>query len=161
MLPNQVIICERDPFERAYSAYKFGHDQIAGSKQLSFREAVRKEIELMQDEGGLRVIYEEIGAFTSFMEKLMAAGSSLPIVYPSFIMANYRIIGPCRITKNATFANIESKNISGLGNPLDASIAMSRINMRVNSSNSDTLHENEDQSLFKLAMESVRVGFVG
>lgn len=158
---SSIIISERSSFERAFSAYKFGLDQKDGSKQLSFREAVRKEIELMQNVGGPRLIYEEIGAFTSFIDKLMASNLSLPIVYPSFIMANFRIIGSSFITKNAAFVSIDSKDISGLRNLQDANFAMSRIANRVNSSKSDTLHENEDQTLFDLAMESVRVGFVG
>lgn len=158
---SSIIISERSSFERAYSAYKFGLDQTPGSKQLSFREAVREEIELMKDAGGPRVIYEEIGAFAIFMDKLAASGISLPIVYPSFIMANYRLIGPSLITKNAVYVNIESKSISGLRNPQDASFAISRIVTRVNSAKFDILHDNEDEALFNLAMESVRVGFVG
>ncbi len=156
---SSIIISERSSFERAFSAYKFGLDQNVGSRKLSFKEAVREEIELMQDAGGARVIYEEIGAFAYFMDKLAAFGSSQPIVYPSFIMSNFRIIGPSFITKNAAFVSIDSKDISGLRNPQDAAFAMSRIATRVNSSKSLIAHGSEDHALFTAAMESARLGF--
>jgi hypothetical protein len=102
------FICTRDAFNRSVSAY----NKSVNVFNLSFKEALEREEQIIKEVGGVRLIFENFNTLILYLSKMKSIHLDHPILLPSVIMINWEKLLPMQGIRY-TVVNIEEHYAAG------------------------------------------------